>query len=137
MEAEKVLVERFYKDCVVALATAVDNVPFVRNVDAFYEEGAFYILTHAHSGKMQQIAINPQVALSGEWMTAQGIAESLGSFGRPENADLARRMKQLFFQWIDNGHSDLTDPNTIILRVRLTKGVLFAHNTRYDFHFEA
>ena len=41
---ENILIERFGKDSIIALATADGNKPFVRNVDAFYEDGAFYFL---------------------------------------------------------------------------------------------
>ena len=58
-EAEKILMERFGKDSVIALATAKDNRPHVRSVDAFYSQGAFYVLTYALSGKMRDIAENP------------------------------------------------------------------------------
>ena len=45
-ETEAILLERFGKDCIIALATALDNIPYVRSVDAFYEDGSFYVLTH-------------------------------------------------------------------------------------------
>ena len=70
-EVDAILLERFGKDSIIALATAVDNIPYVRSVDAFYENGVFYVLTHGLSSKMQQIEQNPAVALSGEWFTAQ------------------------------------------------------------------
>ena len=46
------------KDSLMALATCADNIPYVRTVDAYYDDGAFYVLTYALSGKMQQIAIS-------------------------------------------------------------------------------
>ena len=58
-ETEAILHQRFGQDSVISLATTVNHIPFVRSVDAFYENGAFYILTHALSGKMQQISQNP------------------------------------------------------------------------------
>lgn len=67
-EIDSILTERFGKDSIIVLATAADNIPYVRSVDAFYENGAFYILTHGLSGKMKQIKDNPVVALSGEWL---------------------------------------------------------------------
>lgn len=48
-ETEAILLERFGKDSIIALATAVDNVPYVRSVDSYYEDGAFYVLTHGLS----------------------------------------------------------------------------------------
>ena len=73
-KTESILLERFGKDSLIALATTVNNVPYVRTIDAFYENGAFYVLTHALSGKMKQIRENPVVAVSGEWFTAHGIS---------------------------------------------------------------
>lgn len=58
-EAEKIMIDRFDTDSIVALATVEDGVPYVRNVDAYYENGAFYVLTYALSYKMKQIENNP------------------------------------------------------------------------------
>lgn len=135
-EMEKILLERFGQDSIIALATAANRVPYVRSVDAFYQNGAFFVLTHALSGKMQQIAENPVVAISGDWFTARGTGENLGWFGSEENAALAEKMRSVFAAWINNGHSNLDDPNTIILRIRLTHAVLFSHGTRYEFDSE-
>ena len=63
-EAEAILQERFGKDSIIALATVEDGIPSVRNVNAYYEDGAFYIITYGLSGKMQQIAKNPTVAIA-------------------------------------------------------------------------
>ena len=135
LETNAILLERFGGDSIIALATAVDNVPYVRSVDAYYEDGAFYVLTHALSGKMQQIGRNPTVALSGEWFTARGEARNLGWFGKAENAPIAEKMRRVFPAWIDNGHNDFGDENTCILCIRLTEGVLFSNGTRYEIDF--
>lgn len=132
---ESILLERFGRDSIVALATSVDNIPYVRNVDAFYEDGAFYVLTHGLSGKMKQIEQNPTVALSGDWFTAQGTGVNLGYFGKEENARIALKMKQVFSAWIDNGHNDFEDKNTCILCIQLISGVLFSNGTRYEIDF--
>ena len=134
-ETEAILLQRFEKDSIIALATSIDNTPYVRNVDTFYADGAFYVLTHGLSGKMQQIAQNPTVALSGEWFTAQGTGINLGYFGKPENASVANKMKQVFSAWIDNGHNNFDDENTCILRIQLIHGVLFSDGTRYEIDF--
>ena len=134
-EAEAILTERFGKDSLIALATAIDNIPCVRTVDAFYENGAFYVLTHGLSNKMKQIAHNPTVALSGEWFTAQGRGINLGYFGKADNARIANKMRQVFSAWIDNGHNNFDDINTCILCIQLTNGVLFSNGTRYEIDF--
>ena len=134
-EAEAIMEERFGSDTVIALATSENDLPSVRYVNTFYEDGAFYVLTYALSNKMKQLRTNPSAAIAAEWFTANAVGENLGFFGRKENEEIARKMKVRFREWIDNGHSDLTDENTVILKLRLTNGVLFSHGTRYDLLF--
>ncbi len=134
-EVDAILLERFGKDSIIALATAVDNIPYVRSVDAFYENGVFYVLTHGLSSKMQQIEQNPAVALSGEWFTAQGKGINFGYFGKADNLHIANKMKQVFSAWIDNGHNNFDDTNTCILCIKLTNGILFSNGTRYEIDF--
>lgn len=134
-ETEAIMQERFGKDSLIALATLEGDLPSVRTVDAFYEDGCFYVLTYALSSKMKQIAANPVVAICGEWFTARGIGENLGWFCAQENARLANKMRQLFAAWIDNGHNHFDDPNTCILRIRLTNAVLLAHGERYSIEY--
>ncbi len=92
-EAEKIMMERFGKDTVIALATVEDGVPYVRSVNAYYENGAFYIITYARSNKMRQIENNPIVAISGEWFTSHGKGINLGYFKREENQLIAEKLK--------------------------------------------
>lgn len=128
--------ERFGKDNVLALATLEDGLPAVRYVNAYYERGAFYIITYALSSKMGQLAACPQAALAGEWFTGRGIGESLGWFCKPENAAIAAKLRAAFSQWIDNGHNNFADENTVILRITLTQAVLLSHGTRYEWRKE-
>ncbi|MBR4902365.1 MAG: pyridoxamine 5'-phosphate oxidase family protein [Victivallales bacterium] len=132
-EAEKIMVERFGKDTVIALATTENGIPSVRYVDAFYENGAFYVITYALSNKMKHIKNNPIVAIAGEWFTAHGKGINLGYFGKPENKAIAEKLKIAFAGWIDNGHVNFDDENTIILCIELTDGLLLSHGTRYEF----
>ena len=85
-EAEAILLERFGKDSIISLATAMDDVPYVRTVNAFYDSGAFYVLTYGLSNKMIQIKNNPTVAISGDWFTAHGKGINLGYFGKAESS---------------------------------------------------
>ena len=134
-EVEAILLERFGKDRIAALATSIDNIPNVRSVDAFYEYGAFYVLTYGLASNIIQIEHNPTVALSGEWFTAQGKGINLGYFGEADNSHIANKMKQVFSAWIDNGHNNFDDVNTCILCIRLSKGILFSNGTRYEIDF--
>ena len=132
-EVEKIMSERFGKDTVLALATMEHEMPYVRYVNAYYENGAFYIITHALSGKMKQIENHPIVAIAGEWFTAHGKGVNLGYFGREENRSIADKLKEAFSEWIDNWHNDFSDENTVILCIELTDGLLLSHGTRYEF----
>ena len=134
-EEKRLMVERFGMDNVIALATLEDGMPCVRYVNAYYEDGAFYVITYGLSNKMRQIEKNPNVAIAGEWFTAHGRGASLGWFGRSENSDMAGKLKKAFEAWINNGHNNFEDENTCILCIRLTDGVLFHHGTRYDLDF--
>lgn len=134
---KKIMNERFGRDNVVALATSENNIPYVRGVNAFYEDGAFYVITYALSDKMKQIGKNPAAALSGEWFTAHGTAESMGWFCKPENAPIAEKLRGAFSEWIDNGHNNFEDENVIILKIKLTYGVLFSDGVRYEIDFTA
>ena len=132
-EAEKIMIERFGKDTVIALATTENGIPYVRNVNAYYENGAFYIITYALSNKMKHIESNPTVAITGDWFTAHGKGINLGYFGKKENEAIAQKLRSAFAEWIDNGHNNFDDENTIILCVELTDGLLLSHGTRYEF----
>ena len=134
-EVQQILDKRFGHDNLIALATAQDNMPFVRAVNTYYENGCFYVITHALSNKMQQIGKNPNVSICGDWFTANGVGESMGHILSEINTEIADKLRTVFAEWYDNGHSDENDPNTIILRVKLTNGVLFSHGTRYDIDF--
>lgn len=135
-EAEGIMEERFGKDTVIALATSRDGVPYVRYVNAFYENRAFYVITYGLSNKIRQIGQNPHVAIAGDWFTAHGTGINLGYFGKKENEEIAQKLRKAFAEWIDNGHTDFGDENTCILCIRLKDGVLLSHGTRYEIDFE-
>ena len=132
---ERILTERFGKDTLIALATVSEGTPYVRTVNSYYEDGAFYVITHALSNKMRQLARNPVAALCGEWFTAHGVGENLGYIYKDDNRGMADKLKLAFASWFDNGHNDYNDPNTCILRIHLTHGVLFSNGIRYDIDF--
>ena len=56
-KVQEIMNERFRHDTLIALATINGNFPSVRTVDAYYENGAFYIITYALSNKIKQIEI--------------------------------------------------------------------------------
>ena len=131
-----IIQERFGKDSLIALATVDGDIPAVRTVNTVYIDGAFYVVTYALSGKMKQIAKNPTVAICGDWFTAHGVGDNLGHVLLEENQIIMEKLRTAFSAWYNNGHTNEADPNTCLLKIRLTDGVLFSHGTRYDIEFE-
>lgn len=104
----------------IALATVQNGMPYARNVNAFYEDSSFYVITYALSNKMKQIAKSPYVAISGDQFTAHGQGVNLGWFCADKNRNIAKKLKEAFKEWIDNGHNNFDDKNAFILRIKLT-----------------
>lgn len=77
-------------------------------MDAFYENRSFYVLTHELTNKMKHIRNNPDIAIAGDWFTANGRGIDLGYFGRKENERIALKIRELFSAWIDNGHKGIS-----------------------------
>ena len=131
-EAMRNLEEKFgKKDVLLSLSTIAllpdkegTPVPAARLVDAFYEDGSFYTVSYATSNKMLQIEKNPHVAICFivENFTANGIGENLGWVCKESNLEMRARLREVFAAWYDEANND-DDPNTCILRVRLTKGL--------------
>ena len=125
------------KDNLIALATihlspnaAGDPRPAVRMIDAYYEDGVFYISTGAKKNKMQEIAKNNEVGIGGlDWFVAQGKAENLGWVKDEKNAEIRAKMKK-YFAWFDD-HGDEDSPDSIVLRVTLTEGIITDNEQKY------
>jgi len=142
----KLLEEKFGggKDNAIALATVALNAsadgkprPVVRTVDAYYEEGVFYVTTYGQSNKIRQIAQNAEVAVaaSPEMFTAVGIGENLGWVLDPKNADIRAKLRAAFAEWYDIANNE-SDENCCILAVRLTKGTLNINHWEKLYHMD-
>lgn len=136
-EAEAAMKERFGHDSLLALATVENGLPWVRTVNAYYENGSFYIITHGLSNKMRQLRTDPHASMCGDWFTCHGLAIDLGAYKETSNARMAEILRKVFASWIDNGHNNLEDEQCRILQIQLTDAVLFCHGTRYDLVYEA
>ncbi len=129
-----ILNERFGKDSLIALATVDEKgIPWVRTIDAIFYEDSFYTITYALSKKMEHIKNSANVAISGEWFSGHALAENLGHIKFEKNKEMADRLRAAFASWYDNGHTNEDDPNTIILKMKVTDGILFHHGTKYEF----
>ena len=132
------------KDNIISLATIAcepnnDGTPrpVVRGVDAYYENGVFYVTTHGKSNKMQQIEKNPEVSIASlsEMFTASGIGENLGWVLDPKNADLRNKLRTAFAAWYDSANNE-KDENCCILAIHLTKGTLNINHWEKLYHMD-
>ena len=145
-EGLKLLNEKFgnHKDNIISLATIAREPtadgkprPVVREVDAYYEDGAFYVVTNTISNKMQQIELNPEVAIavSGEWFTAVGVGENLGWVLDPKNTGIRKKLRTAFSSWYDMANNE-DDKDCCFLAIRLTKGTLNINHWEKLYHMD-
>jgi len=133
------------KDNLISLATIAMEPhangkprPYVREVDALYEDGVFYVTTWAKSTKMQQIAQNPEVAFAAcnKWISGNGIGENLGWVMEPKNAELREKLRKAFAEWYDYANNE-NDENCAILAIRITNATVIVDHgaVRYNLDF--
>lgn len=134
-EALNIMRESFGRDTLISLATIGDGIPHVRTVNAYYEDGSFYLVTHAMSNKVKQLSASPNAAICGDWFTAHGIGINLGWIRSENNIHIAKKLREAFASWYSNGHINEDDTSTCILKIKLTDGVLYNRGRRYDIDF--
>ncbi|MBN2222760.1 MAG: pyridoxamine 5'-phosphate oxidase family protein, partial [Vallitaleaceae bacterium] len=116
-EGMAVLQEKFGngKDNVISLATISLSQgsngaprPALRDVDAYYEDGVFYVVTYAQSNKMKEIHANSEVAVSVHFedFFSSGIGENLGWVLEPHNAQLREKLREVFKEWYDFANNE-------------------------------
>lgn len=145
-EGMKILDERFgnNKDNVISLATiSLEHGPegkprpCVRDVDAYYEDGVFYIVTYALSNKVKQIMNNPEVSISVHFedFFSSGVGKNLGWVLAPDNAELRTKLRHVFREWYDFANNE-NDENCCILAIYMTKGTLRIDHGVMFYHFD-
>lgn len=146
-EGLKLIEERCgnYKDNTISLATIAlePNAngaprPYNRDLDAFYEDGVFYVTTWGKSLKIQQIAKNPEVAFSvyNQWFSGNGIGENLGWVLDPKNEEIRDKVRKAFAFWYDSANNE-ADENCVILAIRITQATVIKDHgaVRYQMDF--
>lgn len=132
------------KDNVVALATISKQLspqglvrPNVRDVDAMYEAGAFYIVSDARSHKVLEVDAHQEVSVSTNFedFHSYGVARNLGWVLNPENALLRDKLKKVFEAWYEPTNNE-QDPNTVYIEVKLTQGCLRLNHGKEFYHFD-
>jgi hypothetical protein len=144
-EGLKLVEEKFGngKDNIISLATIAlepadsdKPCPVVRDVDAYYEDGTFYVTTWGKSGKMLQIAENSEVAFTVcmGWFNGSATGENLGWVLDPKNAELRDKLRKAF-EWYDNANNE-KDENCCILAIHIKKAMLNINHWEKLYHMD-
>lgn len=147
-EAMELLEERYGsgKDNTVSLATISLSLgenglpcPYVREIDAFYEDGTFYAITYGLTKKIKDVNVNPNISIAvkdvkdGVLYDFVGIGEgkNLGWVLKPENSHIREKMHKVFAEWYHDAN-DENDENFVVFAMYLKKGTLrINHGQKY------
>lgn len=132
----KAMEELFAKDCTFSLATARDNVPSVRVVDAFFDDGAFYVVTWNESGKAHEIGDNPHVSLCSGLYRFICTAANIGHPLQPENAGIRAKLIEAFAPWYFR-HNDEGSGSMCYLKITPSQGFVYKDGIGWKVNFAA
>ena len=132
----KTLKELFGKDYQFALATSKDNIPSVRIVDTFYDDGSFYIVTYGKSQKTIEVESNCNVSLCNELYRFSGKAYNIGHPLKEENKEIRDELIKAFKPWYF-AHNDEADENMCYVKVELETGFIYKDGIGYKLDFKS
>lgn len=133
-KALQVMSELFARDHQFAMATVKGNIPSVRFVDTFYDEGSFYVVTYSSSQKVQELVENSQVALCDKLYRFDGNAYNIGHPLLPDNREIRERLIVVFEPWYF-AHNNENDENMCYIRIELSKGFFYKDGVGYRLNF--
>jgi len=132
----KVMNELFARDYQFALATTNNNIPSIRFVDTYFDNGCFYIVTYAKSKKVKELEINENVSLCNKLYNFQGVAYNIGHPSKPQNSEVREKLISAFEPWYFK-HNDENDENMCYVKVELTYGFFYKNGTGFKVDFIA
>lgn len=133
-ESLEVLKSLFAKDCQFALATVSDQTPSIRIVDTFYDEGGFYIVTHAKSRKVVELMRSPNVALCHDLYRFSGTAKNIGHPLNEDNLKIRETLTKVFAPWYF-AHNNENDENMCFVKVDLKDGFYYKDGKGFKVDF--
>lgn len=134
-ESLKVLQEVFARDYQFALATSKDNIPSVRFVDTFYDDGSFYIVSYAKSQKVKEIEKNSEISMCNRLYRFTGTARNIGHPLLQENHAIREKLIKVFEPWYF-AHNNEKDENMCYVKIDLKQGFFYKDGTGYKVDFE-
>lgn len=134
--AIKLMEKLFSRDYQFAMATTADNIPSLRFIDAYFNNGAFYAVTYANTHKVKEIAVNPNVALcSRKGYSFSGKAYNIGHPLLPENSEIRSKLINAFESWYFKHNNENDD--ICILKIKPESGFVHKDEMGYKINFIA
>lgn len=128
--------ELFSRDYQFAMATTVNDIPSLRFIDAYFDNGAFYAVTYANTDKVKEIAVNPNVALcSRKGYSFSGKAYNIGHPLLPENSEIRSKLINAFEAWYFKHNNENDD--ICILKIEPERGFIHKDGIGYKINFIA
>ncbi len=132
--ALEVMTENFSQVTEMCLASSANDVVNARDLNAYYHDGKFYVLSKLGNTLMHDIAINPKVGLCHGSHNMKGIARSLGHPLDAENAAMRKAMKREFSLNYDEYVTE-DNPDMRIVEITLTHAETYTRYHRYEIDF--
>ncbi len=129
--ALEVLEDNFGHVVEMSVGSAANGEVAVRDLNAYYHDGKFYVLSKETNTLTKHIAICPVVGLCHGSHNMQGVAQNLGHPLDPKNAHLRARLKKEFsLNYTD--YVTESDPNMRILQITVTHAETYTRYHRYE-----
>lgn len=112
----KVLKDLFARDYQFALATSKENIPSVRFIDTFYDDGTFYSVSYSKSQKVKEVEENPEISLCNKLYRFSGKAYNIGHPLSEENQQIREKLIRVFEPWYF-AHNNESDENMCYVKI--------------------
>lgn len=126
--------ELFARDYQFAFATTSNDIPSIRFVDTYFDNGCFYVVTYSKSKKVKELEVNKNVSLCNKSYNFTGVAYNLGHPLKPQNSEIRKKLIRAFEPWYFK-HNNEDDENMCYVKVELTHGFFYKDGTGYRVDF--
>lgn len=111
-----------------------DNIPSLRVVDTYYDDGIFWIVTYGKSTKVIQIESNSNAAIGKNFYSFTGKAYNAGHPLKEENKEIREKLIKVFEPWYF-AHNNENDENMCYVKFKPEYGFFHKNGTGYKVNF--
>lgn len=129
-----ILEEHFGGDYIYVFATSNDNIPSTRVVDAYYDNGAFWIVTYGTTRKVKELEKNPNVSLCNNFHVFNGKAYNVGHPLDESNKKIREKLIKVFEPWYF-AHNNEEDKDMCYVKIEPETGFFHKDKSGYRIDF--